>query len=170
MLRNRVDGFLFDRNHNPWAGFAAMAISIGLSIWLFANQTDYVGVVPKHHPAFGDLTFEVGFVLAALLYALFFRLQGESKRQEVLDSPVRRRRRGAAVAGLAESMPQGRRSRSAGRAPSASAGGGRRWSGQARLSADGQKIRPPSPATSSKSKGARLWDPRKYRTRNRSDR
>ncbi len=85
--RNRVDGFLFDRNHNPWAGFAAMAISIGLSIWLFANQTDYVGVVPKHNPAFGDLTFEVGFVLAALLYALFFRLQGESKRQEVLDIP-----------------------------------------------------------------------------------
>lgn len=85
--RNRVDGFLFDRNHNPWAGFAAMAISIGLSIWLFANQTDYVGVVPKHYPAFGDLTFEVGFVLAALLYALFFGLQGESKRQEVLEIP-----------------------------------------------------------------------------------
>jgi purine-cytosine permease-like protein len=74
----RVDGFLFDRRHNPWAGFAAMAIAIAVSIWLFANQTDYVGVVPKHHPAFGDLTIEVGFVLAAVLYALFFRLQGES--------------------------------------------------------------------------------------------
>ncbi|MFZ0050111.1 MAG: cytosine permease, partial [Streptosporangiaceae bacterium] len=83
----RVDGFLFDRRHNPWAGFAAMAISIAVSIWLFANQTDYVGVVPKHHPAFGDLTFEVGFVLAAVLYALFFRLQGESKVQEVLEIP-----------------------------------------------------------------------------------
>ena len=83
----RVDGFLFDRRHNPWAGFAAMAIAIAVSIWLFANQTDYVGVVPKHHPAFGDLTFEVGFVLAAVLYALFFRLQGESKVQEVLEIP-----------------------------------------------------------------------------------
>ena len=83
----RVDGFLFDRKHNPWAGFAAMAIAIGVSIWLFANQTDYVGVVPKHDPGFGDITFEVGFVLAALLYAIFFRLQGESGREEALVIP-----------------------------------------------------------------------------------
>jgi NCS1 family nucleobase:cation symporter-1 len=85
--RKQVAGLLFDRRHNPWAGFAAMAISIAVSIWLFANQTDYVGVVPKHHPAFGDLTFEVGFVLAALLYALFFRLQGEGNVQEQLSIP-----------------------------------------------------------------------------------
>jgi NCS1 family nucleobase:cation symporter-1 len=85
--RKRVDGFLFDRKHNPWAGAAAMAISIGLSIWLFANQSDYVGVIPKHHKAFGDLTFEVGFVLAALLYWLFFRLQGESRLEETLVIP-----------------------------------------------------------------------------------
>jgi nucleobase:cation symporter-1, NCS1 family len=83
----QVDGFLFDRKHNPWAGFAAMAISIGVSIWLFANQTDYVGVLPKHYPALGDLTFEVGFALSALLYALFFKLQGESKAQEQLVIP-----------------------------------------------------------------------------------
>jgi purine-cytosine permease-like protein len=83
----RVDGFLFDRKHNPWAGFAAMAIAIGVSIWLFANQTDYVGIVPKHNPSFGDITFEVGFVLAALLYAIFFRLQGESGREEALVIP-----------------------------------------------------------------------------------
>jgi NCS1 family nucleobase:cation symporter-1 len=83
----RVDGLLFDRNHNPWAGVAAMAISIGLSIWLFANQTDYLGVVPDHHPALGDLTFEVGFVLAALLYALFFKLQGAGKVEERLVIP-----------------------------------------------------------------------------------
>jgi nucleobase:cation symporter-1, NCS1 family len=83
----RVDGFLFDRKHNPWAGFAAMAISIGVSIWLFANQTDYVGVLPKHYPALGDLTFEVGFVLAALLYALFFKLQREGTAQEQLVIP-----------------------------------------------------------------------------------
>jgi NCS1 family nucleobase:cation symporter-1 len=86
----RVDGLLFDRKHNPWAGFAAMAIAGAVSIYLFANQTGspgYVGLVPKHHPAFGDLTFEVGFVLAALLYALFFRLQGEGNVQETLDIP-----------------------------------------------------------------------------------
>ena len=83
----RVDGFLFDRRHNPWAGFAAMAIAMAVSIYLFANQTDYVGVVPKHNGHFGDITFEVGFVLAALLYALFFKLQGDRSREEVLVLP-----------------------------------------------------------------------------------
>jgi nucleobase:cation symporter-1, NCS1 family len=82
-----VAGFLFDRRHNPWAGVAAMAISMAVSIWLFANQTDYVGVLPKHHPAFGDLTFEVGFVLAALLYAVFFRLQRTRTTEESLYIP-----------------------------------------------------------------------------------
>ncbi len=83
----RVDGFIFDRKHNPWAGFAAMAIAMGVSIYFFANQTDYVGVVPKHNGHFGDITFEVGFVLAALLYALFFRLQGDRSREEALVIP-----------------------------------------------------------------------------------
>ncbi len=83
----RVDGFLFDRKHNPWAGFAAMAIAIAVSIYLFANQTDYIGVVPEHNAHFGDLTFEVGFVLAALLYALFFRLQGDRNLEEALVIP-----------------------------------------------------------------------------------
>src|SRR5580693_9496686 len=85
--RKQVAGFLFDRKHNPWAGFAAMAIAIGVSIWLFANQADYKGLVPNHHPAFGDLTFEVGFVLAALLYWLFFKIQGDSAREEALVIP-----------------------------------------------------------------------------------
>jgi NCS1 family nucleobase:cation symporter-1 len=86
----QVDGLLFDRKHNPWAGAVAMAVSAALSIYLFANQTGspgYVGVVPRHVAAFGDLTFEVGFVLAALRYALFFRLQGQSSVQEALEIP-----------------------------------------------------------------------------------
>jgi nucleobase:cation symporter-1, NCS1 family len=83
-----VDGFLFDRKHNPWAGFAAMAIAMAVSIIFFANQTDYVGIVPKHvSGSFGDLTFEVGFVLAAGLYALFFKIQGEGRREETLVIP-----------------------------------------------------------------------------------
>jgi nucleobase:cation symporter-1, NCS1 family len=82
-----VAGFLFDRRHNPWGGFVAMAVSTGLSIWLFANQTEYTGVVPKHVPQVGDLTFEVGFVLAALLYALFFRFQRDSQVEETLHVP-----------------------------------------------------------------------------------
>jgi purine-cytosine permease-like protein len=83
----RVDGLLFDRKHNPWAGAAAMAIATAVSIYFFANQVEYVGVVPKHVPAFGDIAFEVGFVLAALLYALFFRLQGEETVEETLHIP-----------------------------------------------------------------------------------
>ena len=86
----RVDGLLFDRKHNPWAGVVAMAVAAATSIYLFANQSGspgYVGVVPSHHPAFGDLTFEVGFVLAAVLYAIFFRLQGEGSVQERLEIP-----------------------------------------------------------------------------------
>ena len=65
-----------------------MAIAIAVSIVFFANQTDYIGIVPKHVSAsFGDLTFEVGFVLAGLLYALFFRLQGGSSEEEALVIP-----------------------------------------------------------------------------------
>jgi nucleobase:cation symporter-1, NCS1 family len=82
-----VAGLLFDRKHNPWAGFTAMLIAGAVSIYLFANQTEYVGVIPKHHPNFGDLTFEVGVVLAALLYALFFKLQGEGRVEEELHIP-----------------------------------------------------------------------------------
>jgi len=83
----QVAGLLFDRRHNPWAGFAAMAIGTFVGIFFFANQTEYVGIVPKHHPNFGDLAFEVGFVVSALLYALFFRLQGEAGVEETLRIP-----------------------------------------------------------------------------------
>ncbi len=82
----RVDGFLFDRKHNPWAGAAAMLIGMGISIWLFSNQTEYVGLIAKAHPGIGDLTFEVGFVLSALLYAIFFSISHD-KRSEALVIP-----------------------------------------------------------------------------------
>jgi nucleobase:cation symporter-1, NCS1 family len=82
----RVDGFLFDRMHNPWAGAAAMLIGMGISIWLFSNQTKYVGLIAKAHPSVGDLTFEVGFVLSAVLYAIFFSISHE-KRSEALVIP-----------------------------------------------------------------------------------
>ena len=83
----QVAGLLFDRRHNPWAGFAAMAIGTFVGIFFFANQTEYVGIVPKHYPNFGDLAFEVGFVVSALLYALFFRLRGEASVEETLRIP-----------------------------------------------------------------------------------
>ena len=82
----RVDGFLFDRRHNPWAGAAAMLIGMGISIWLFSNQTEYVGPIAKANPSIGDLTFEVGFLLSAVLYAIFFAISHD-KRSEALVIP-----------------------------------------------------------------------------------
>ncbi len=82
-----VAGLLFDRRHNPWAGAAAMALATAVSIYFFANQEEYVGLVPQHVSNVGDIAFEVGFVLAALLYALFFRLQGEARVEETLHIP-----------------------------------------------------------------------------------
>jgi len=83
---HRVDGFLFDRKHNPWAGWVSMLVAMVVSIWLFSNQTQYVGVVPKANASFGDIAFEVGFVLAAALYLVFFKLQ-KVERDEVLVLP-----------------------------------------------------------------------------------
>ena len=47
-----------------------------ISIWLFANQTRDVGVIPKHVGSAGDLTAEVGFVLTAVIH-LGWRLLGD---------------------------------------------------------------------------------------------
>ncbi|WP_239117749.1 purine-cytosine permease family protein [Paractinoplanes ferrugineus] len=78
----RVDGLLYDKAHNPWAGPIAMAVGMVLSIWLFSNQSEYVGPVPAHFPSFGDFTFEVGFVVTALLYALLFGLRRDRRTEE----------------------------------------------------------------------------------------
>ena len=57
--------------YQNWAGPISMLIGTAVSIWLFANQfPKYIGAVPAHHPAFGDLTFEVGFVLTGVLYLI----------------------------------------------------------------------------------------------------
>jgi len=60
--------------YKNWAGPVAFVIATALSIFLFANQVVYVGVVVKAVPAIGDLTPIVGFVLAAVLYFVFFRI------------------------------------------------------------------------------------------------
>jgi len=79
----RVDGFLYDKAHNPWSGVVAMGVGMVVSIWLFSNQTEYTGLVPKHWPAFGDSAFEVGFVLTAILYIIFFQFQKDRNLSEV---------------------------------------------------------------------------------------
>jgi NCS1 family nucleobase:cation symporter-1 len=75
----RLETLLFDTKYANWAGPVSMLIGMGVSIWLFSNQTEYVGLIPKHHPAIGDLTFEVGFVLTALIYLTWHRFSDSGR-------------------------------------------------------------------------------------------
>ena len=76
----QIEHLLFNRKYTNWAGPVAMAAGGGISIWLFSNQTKYIGLVPSHAGAAGDLTFEAGFVLTAVIY-LAWRL--------IVDRPAR---------------------------------------------------------------------------------
>ena len=62
-----------DEKYRNWAGPIAMFVAAVVSIYFFSNQTRYVGVLPTHYPKIGDLTFEVGFLLAFALYAVLYR-------------------------------------------------------------------------------------------------
>ena len=62
-----------DPRYRNWAGFIAMLVAGVVSIWLFSNQTKYVGMVPTAVPEIGDVTFIVGFLLAFLIYALLVK-------------------------------------------------------------------------------------------------
>jgi NCS1 nucleoside transporter family len=68
LRRNPDETLLFATRRTNWAGPVAMLIGMGVSIWLFSNQTEYLGLVPKHIGSAGDLTFEVGFVITAVIY------------------------------------------------------------------------------------------------------
>jgi NCS1 nucleoside transporter family len=75
---------LFDKKHTNWAGPISMAVAMAVSIGLFADQPPrFTAWVPKHHPKFGDLTFEVGFVVAALLYVVLYNTGLGPKKQAV---------------------------------------------------------------------------------------
>jgi cytosine/uracil/thiamine/allantoin permease len=79
-----VDGFLFDRQHRPYAGWVSMVVGILLSVWLFADQTLYTGLVPKAVPEFGDIAFFVGFLIAGALYLVLFRAQRGSEPEDAV--------------------------------------------------------------------------------------
>ena len=68
-----------DPTHSNWAGPIAMFAGMVLSIWLFSNQTKYHGLVVKSDGAVGDITFVVGFVVAACLYAVLVRVLRPSR-------------------------------------------------------------------------------------------
>ena len=75
-----IERLLFNKKFTNWAGPVAMAVGTGVSIWLFSNQTKYVGLVPAHAGAAGDLTFEVGFVLTAVIYLTWRLIADRSAR------------------------------------------------------------------------------------------
>jgi NCS1 family nucleobase:cation symporter-1 len=69
-----IESFVVDEKHKylNWAGPVAFVVATALSIYLFANQVAYVGVVVKAAPVIGDLTPLVGFVLAGAIYWVLF--------------------------------------------------------------------------------------------------
>ena len=69
-----IGALALDPRHRNWAGPVAMAVAGAVSIYLFSNQTKYLGPIPKHHPVFGDITPVVGFLLAVLIYGALYRL------------------------------------------------------------------------------------------------
>src|SRR3954470_7500511 len=81
---HRVDGFLFDRKHRPLAGWVSMLVGIVISVWLFADQTQYTGVVPSKWPSFGDIAFFVGFLIAGVLYAVIHSVERSKEPQEAV--------------------------------------------------------------------------------------
>ena len=76
-----------DTRHVNLAGPISMLVAGVLSIWLFCNQTKYIAPIPKAHPGIGDLTFEVGFVLAAVLYFVLYSVLGSRKGEATVESP-----------------------------------------------------------------------------------
>jgi NCS1 family nucleobase:cation symporter-1 len=65
---------LYDKKHRNLAGPIAMIVGMAVSIPLFANQYPrYIAYVPTHHPAVGDLTFEVGFLVSAVIYFVLYK-------------------------------------------------------------------------------------------------
>ena len=61
---------LYDQQSTVRAGAIAWLVGLAASV-PFMNQSWYVGVVPMHFPQLGDLTYFVGFIVAAVVFAIF---------------------------------------------------------------------------------------------------
>ncbi len=64
---------LYDRSYENPAGPIAMVVGIVVSVGLFSNQQLFTGLVARAAPNIGDIAFEVGIVLAAILYVVLAR-------------------------------------------------------------------------------------------------
>lgn len=71
---------LYDRGYRNLAGVIALLAGIVVSVPLFSNQVLFTGLVPRVLPGVGDITFLVGIVLSAGIYALLFRRWSDRSR------------------------------------------------------------------------------------------
>ena len=78
--REQTGGLLFDRRHLGWPGPVSMLLGMAVSIPLFSAQSRFVGAVAKAHPGLGDITFEVGMLVAAIAYAVLLPLSRRAAR------------------------------------------------------------------------------------------
>src|SRR6201994_3453722 len=83
LRRNPDETLLFEKRHTNWAGPVAMLVGMGISIWLFSNQTEYIGLVPTHVGSVGDLTFEVGFLITAAVYLGWHLIAGTGREDTI---------------------------------------------------------------------------------------
>jgi NCS1 nucleoside transporter family len=75
-----IAGFLYDRSYANWTGLLSFAIGLVVSVVLFANQVKFTGYIAKAMPQLGDITFFVGFLLAAGSYLLLCRSKIANER------------------------------------------------------------------------------------------
>ncbi|MDH6194700.1 NCS1 family nucleobase:cation symporter-1 [Mycobacterium frederiksbergense] len=78
-----VTGLFYDRAYTNWPGLVAFVIGLVVSVTLFCNQANFVGFVTRAVPQLGDITFFVGFVIAAAGYLVLCRSRIETERELV---------------------------------------------------------------------------------------
>ena len=76
-----IERLLFAKRENI-AGPIAFVAGGFISIWLFANQKYYTGVVPKHYGNIGDIAFPVGFAISFVIYFLIAKKKVETEKVE----------------------------------------------------------------------------------------
>ncbi|OBC15962.1 cytosine permease [Mycobacterium sp. 852013-50091_SCH5140682] len=75
-----VAQFLYDRTYSNWPGLLSFLIGLVVSVALFCNQTNFVGLVARAMPQLGDITFFVGFLIAGGCYLVLCRSKLAAER------------------------------------------------------------------------------------------
>jgi NCS1 family nucleobase:cation symporter-1 len=80
LRRGNHTDLLYNHRHTSWSGPIAMAVGMAVSILLFSNQTEFTGFIVRNHFGLGDLTFEVGFAVSAVVYAIGYPIENRRRR------------------------------------------------------------------------------------------